>query len=520
MNQYQANPNIEDHFSIKSHVRNGGVLIGVYDGHSGDGVSKFCKEELLDYIEYYKEKGETERVIDKRPFIDADAHYLGLSLQGERDGKAGACLSVSYIKDDEIHTANAGDCRVLVGRRIKRTKKLNENDLHGLSEKEREEIKKEIEKETDRGHHEALLNYLTTTSQTGRIGNLRPDLIDRDYKWQCIELTTDHQIDSNYMERERLLSNHRGETDIIYHNRIKGMLQPTRGMGDGYYKIMTKKPKNIASFSNNSMANPWNLPYSTCEVDITRYRMNEEDAFLVIASDGLFTDMNNQQVVEYVGEWLQMREKVEGIKVNKGEIERQDGVERGDTKKGERIEKEEKGETGFLSKLSSYLPSSLSTPSSNYPEYNPNPSSYLIQKSLLHSSEYVIGRYPNNLINLSYILSLSPNKKRNIHDDITVGVVLLDPPNNDNLPDLPLSKSMPVSPSSDSRSSPSLSPSLSNPNDYILTPPPTYQRAKELGIKTMPDWALNRLPHNDSTTPIKIPIEIEDPKPRPHKSKL
>ena len=35
---------------------------------------------------------------------------------------------------------------------------------------------------------------------------------------------------------ERLLKEHPGEDDVIRRNRVKGRLQPTRGLGDGTYK--------------------------------------------------------------------------------------------------------------------------------------------------------------------------------------------------------------------------------------------------------------------------------------------
>ena len=50
INQYNANTPIEDTFDvrIKPNTKNlQGSLFGVYDGHSGDDCSKFCKDELV-----------------------------------------------------------------------------------------------------------------------------------------------------------------------------------------------------------------------------------------------------------------------------------------------------------------------------------------------------------------------------------------------------------------------------------------------------------------------------------------
>src|SRR4051794_1905462 len=50
-------------------------------------------------------------------------------------------------------------------------------------------------------------------------------------RYQAIELTRDHQIDTNESERQRLLKEHPNELDVVYHDRVKGRLQPTRGLG-------------------------------------------------------------------------------------------------------------------------------------------------------------------------------------------------------------------------------------------------------------------------------------------------
>jgi serine/threonine protein phosphatase PrpC len=54
--------------------------------------------------------------------------------------------------------------------------------------------------------------------------------------YTAVELTTDHQIDTHPGERERLLASHPNEHDIVHRARVKGRLQPTRGLGDGKYK--------------------------------------------------------------------------------------------------------------------------------------------------------------------------------------------------------------------------------------------------------------------------------------------
>ena len=55
-NQYNANTPIEDTFDVRliPNTKNlQGSLFGVYDGHSGDDCSKFCRDELVYFISIY-----------------------------------------------------------------------------------------------------------------------------------------------------------------------------------------------------------------------------------------------------------------------------------------------------------------------------------------------------------------------------------------------------------------------------------------------------------------------------------
>ena len=78
-------------------------------------------------------------------------------------------------------------------------------------------------------------------------------------EWKCIELTCDHQINLNPKERQRLLTEHPNEADIIKRNRVKGRLQPTRVFGDGHYKYM--KFFNVWKNKLKYMDSAWSPPY-------------------------------------------------------------------------------------------------------------------------------------------------------------------------------------------------------------------------------------------------------------------
>ena len=192
VSQFAANPSIEDTVAEVTAVSAppGGMLVGVFDGHSGRDASRWCSEELP-YLQYYRYTNRTDALVHKRAFVKADHHFLELALRDKRmaAGLSGACVNVAHISGRTVRTANAGDCRTIVGRRVSRP---------------------------------AAEGADATAAAP--------------VQYQAVELTTDHQIDTNHLERERLLRDHPNESDIIRKDRVKGRLQPTRGFGDGFYK--------------------------------------------------------------------------------------------------------------------------------------------------------------------------------------------------------------------------------------------------------------------------------------------
>ncbi len=269
--QYNANTPIEDAFDVRPVLSSdGGSLFGVFDGHSGTGASKFCREELFSYLEWYRHTFGTD-VISANPILHADQHFIGYAMEDRRFGDAlsGSCYVVTHVKGDTVRTASAGDCRVIVGRRRSA------------------DIKSQISSSRKRG------NDVPASSLTS------PNYATRDF--DPIELSVVHQIDLNARERERLLCEHEGETDLLLHSRIKGGLQPTRGLGDGPYKRM----EVYNEWPMRTRRPQWHPPYTTAEPDVTQHTLTAQDEFIVMATDGLFEDLSPEAVVEYVGEYLQ-----------------------------------------------------------------------------------------------------------------------------------------------------------------------------------------------------------------------
>lgn len=88
---------------------------------------------------------------------------------------------------------------------------------------------------------------------------------------------------------------------------VKGMLQPTRCIGD----FILKKKEFIEAIPLLQRYAAFNPPYITCTPEVTAFDIREEDEFVVMASDGIWDELENQTVVDIVAESLKRGNSVE-----------------------------------------------------------------------------------------------------------------------------------------------------------------------------------------------------------------
>ena len=366
---YNANPSIEDSFAVEPLLVDGGVLMGMFDGHSGAAASLFCKRHLLHYLQTYHSRGWTKEPLDPLPFVEADAHFLSQAWKDGRvvDGLAGSCYNVVHIRQRRVTSANAGDCRAIIGRRV------------------------------DPSTSPSLLPSAV------RMGHQRSPT-----HW-AVELSQDHQIDVNPSERLRLLREHPGEEDVLRRNRVKGRLQPTRGLGDGAYKTLGYYRERVRLSGGRGESAVYRPPYTTAEPEVWAHDLTDADDFLVLSTDGLFEDLSSQEVVEYVSEWME--------------------AHRSDSQPSTRLSGS-RWLPSWLSGSSSHgtPPSSSSTATataSSLSAYD-NVSSFLISRALLHASEKQVGRLKSEADSLSWALRVALPQRRHVHDDLSVLVVFFE----------------------------------------------------------------------------------------------
>ena len=102
------------------------------------------------------------------------------------------------------------------------------------------------------------------------------------------------------------------ERDLVkYYNGepvyVKGMLQPTRCLGD----FILKSKEFINSIPLLKRFSSFNPPYITCDPEIIAFDITDADDFIVMASDGIWDELDNQDVIDIVSESLRKGNSVE-----------------------------------------------------------------------------------------------------------------------------------------------------------------------------------------------------------------
>jgi pyruvate dehydrogenase phosphatase len=251
INTYAANSPTEDRYATL--LNDSGALFGIYDGHGGCGAVSFVKECLMSYIQdslkkifkdgfYEEELAEKIRLAMIQAYELADKDFI---LQGQMDefkladAYAGACALTAYNVGRHLFIANSGDCRAVLGR------KLNAQGAY-------------------------------------------------QHRYEAVQLSNDHTAET---ECERLRREHPNEPDVVVRGAIKGNLEPSRAFGDALFK---DKVFNRYLRDEYQMPEPYNPPYVTVTPEVLYHYLEPGDSFLIMATDGLWDHLSNEEVVEIV----------------------------------------------------------------------------------------------------------------------------------------------------------------------------------------------------------------------------
>ncbi|KAF2108142.1 phosphatase 2C-like domain-containing protein [Lophiotrema nucula] len=157
----------------------------------------------------------------------------------------------------------------------------------------------------------ALLSFYDSNSKLLRVactGDSRAILGRRgpNGKWTATPLSED-QTGGTPSEEERLRKEHPGEPNVVKNGRILGGLEPSRAFGDAYYKwsLKTNQELKKSYFARTQSPLLKTPPYVTAEPIVTTTKVDPTKGdFVVMATDGLWEMLTNEEVVGLVGEWL------------------------------------------------------------------------------------------------------------------------------------------------------------------------------------------------------------------------
>jgi pyruvate dehydrogenase phosphatase len=158
----------------------------------------------------------------------------------------------------------------------------------------------------------ALLSFYDSKSKLLRVactGDSRAVLGRRSGTgmWTATALSED-QTGSNTDEANRMRKEHPGEEHVVRNGRVLGGLEPTRAFGDAVYKWSREVAYKLKSsfFGRNPSPLLKTPPYVTAEPVVTTTKVDPDQGdFLVLATDGLWEMLTNEEVVGLVGQWIE-----------------------------------------------------------------------------------------------------------------------------------------------------------------------------------------------------------------------
>jgi pyruvate dehydrogenase phosphatase len=259
--QYPANDPIEDRFAFLELDKGKVVLAAVMDGHGGWQASEYARRSLLETVAAELEaaggadaaaaatatttkgagasSGAMAEALS-RAFVSVDRSFLSLILPAYNVGfgdlsSVGCCALAAAVLPDAIVVANAGDCRAVLGRTA--TKPPPGAKADGKPGEWR------VTRVGDTGPGGRGASIPSAVSAAAP--PLSPSFSSPSppIYYSALPLSRDHNAREEY-EKERLASEHPGEPDIVICKPntspaacyVKGRLQPTRALGDGYLK--------------------------------------------------------------------------------------------------------------------------------------------------------------------------------------------------------------------------------------------------------------------------------------------
>jgi len=313
-NQLAANDPIEDKMASAKCLHTPGFLFGVFDGHGGPECSQVVASRLLEYVAAAllpmhhlravlrrADRGEpivlTQAYNDPPALVEALVPLYQASLarwcrtlaRQEQTVGMGPALRGAFARLDRDLGEEAADCGALP-----------------------EETQWALRRVALSGCVATVAHVDGQHLHVASCGDCGALLAQEDQEaWHATRLTRSHDY-NNVKEVRRILSEHppSEKNTVIRYERLLSTLMPYRAFGDFRFKWPRSQQHTVFGVPPNTdhisrvCLTP---PYLTADPEVSYHRLQPQDRFLVLASDGLFDFLLPEDIVTQVGSYMRGR---------------------------------------------------------------------------------------------------------------------------------------------------------------------------------------------------------------------
>ncbi|KAF7236041.1 [Pyruvate dehydrogenase [acetyl-transferring]]-phosphatase 2, mitochondrial [Varanus komodoensis] len=320
-NHLAANTPIEDRRSAATCLQTRGMMFGVFDGHAGYACAQSVSERLFFYIAVSLLAPHTLEEIEAA--MESMKPVLPI-LQWHKHPNDRFFQEVAplYLEQLRVYWQDLlnmdTELRLdLKDALIHAFKRLDSDISLEVQAPSENELTRNIALQVAFSGTTACVAHIDSVHlHVANTGDCRAILgvQNEDGMWSALPLTQDHNA-FNKMEALRLKEEHPDteEGTLIVNNRLLGVLMPSRAFGDVSFKWSRELQNSVLGNCCNTEAlniyefvppNYHTPPYLTAEPEVTYHKIRKQDKFLVIASDGLWDMLSNEEVVRLVADHL------------------------------------------------------------------------------------------------------------------------------------------------------------------------------------------------------------------------
>uniref|UniRef100_A0A8C6RLA4 [Pyruvate dehydrogenase [acetyl-transferring]]-phosphatase 2, mitochondrial n=1 Tax=Nannospalax galili TaxID=1026970 RepID=A0A8C6RLA4_NANGA len=302
-NQPAANSPVEDRQGVASCLQTNGLMFGIFDGHGGHACAQAVSERLFYYMAVSLMSHQTLEQME-----DAMENMKPLLpiLQWLKHPGDSIYKDVTSVHLDHLRVY----CQELLDLHMEMGLSIEEALMYSFQRLDSDislEIQAPLEDEATRnlslqvafsGATACMAHVSGVHLHVANAGDCRED----NGTWSCLPLT----VELSRLKREHPESEDR---TLIIDDRLLGVLIPCRAFGDVQLKWSKEfqhsvlergfdtEALNIYQFTPPHYHTP---PYLTAKPEVTYHRLRPQDKFLVLASDGLWDMLGNEDVVRLV----------------------------------------------------------------------------------------------------------------------------------------------------------------------------------------------------------------------------